>query len=434
MSTSNTAFALQEADSYIDYETFLSESFDANKYADSIIHDGGDAQTALSKLAFSIASIDKQIQNEVANNYDTLLGQVRGIRELEIVLSTVQSNITELKSSLNRLAGKIRDPYQQLNTYTIQLEHLHQSADLLRRLHRFVVLVRRLETQLDRDIAAAALTIHEIGIISKESDFDGIDIVTQEETFIGNAKQQIENEANTLLREGVQQQNQSKMAAGLQILYNMKQMETQVQSLITHMLNELTTDIRLAVDMSSLQKQMRASSSGPAVRRVNNEPTFGKQGQWQQAVWKRMETLFRTMGEGCIQIYALEKVLEIKKDSFLQVSYLEEVLKTLDATSLASRFWRMLAMNFEKELREATKTSGFLRNTFVNEYDKLHRLLQEFLSQVAVHNGVSLSDFSQSPEYIIMQRSISIFDRASKSSSATAAAAAASRTLNSHTK
>ena len=81
----------------------MSDNFDANKYADSIIHDGGDAQTALSKLAFSITSIDKQIQTQVANNYDTLLGQVRGIRELEIVLSTVQDNIIELKSSLNRL-------------------------------------------------------------------------------------------------------------------------------------------------------------------------------------------------------------------------------------------------------------------------------------------------------------------------------------------
>ena len=62
-----------------------------------------------------------------------------------------------------------------------------------------------------------------------------------------------------MLQEGVQQQNQSKMAAGLQILYNMKQMETQVQSLITHMLDDLTKDIRHAVDMSSLQKQMRGN-------------------------------------------------------------------------------------------------------------------------------------------------------------------------------
>ncbi|KAI8149956.1 Golgi transport complex subunit 5-domain-containing protein [Fennellomyces sp. T-0311] len=395
MSTSNTAFALQEADNYIDYETFLSESFDANKYADSIIHDGGDAQTALSKLAFSIASIDKQIQNEVAANYDTLLGQVRGIRELEIVLSTVQSNITELKSSLNRLAGKIRDPYEQLSNYTIQLEHLHQTADLLRRLHRFVVLVRRLETQLDRDIAAAALTIHEIGTIARESDFEGIDIVTQEQEFLENARKQIKDQANAQLRDGVTNQNQSKMAAGLQVLYNMKAMETTVQSLVTTVLDDLTSQIRYAVDMSSLQKQMRESSSGPAVRRVNNEPTFGNQGQWQQAMWKRMEELFRAMSDGCIQIYALEKVLEIKKDSFSQVSYLEEVLKTMDATSLVSRFWRLLSSNFEKELREATKTSGFLRNTFVSEYEKLERLLQEFLSRVALHNGVSLAEFSQ---------------------------------------
>lgn len=86
----------------------------------------------------------------------------------------------------------------------------------------------------------------------------------------------------------------------------------------------------------------------------------------------------------------------------------------MDATSLVSRFWRQLSAAFERELREATKgikmdgldgfsqvlimlflASTFLRSTFVSEYPKLERLVQDFLSQIALHNGVSMNDFSQ---------------------------------------
>lgn len=72
------------------------------------------------------------------------------------------------------LASKIRTPYQELQTHNVQLENIQKTTDLLRRAHRFSVLIRRLETQLppqqqttttdsSRDVAAAAVTIHEIG-------------------------------------------------------------------------------------------------------------------------------------------------------------------------------------------------------------------------------------------------------------------------------
>ncbi|KAI9318962.1 Golgi transport complex subunit 5-domain-containing protein [Dichotomocladium elegans] len=444
----STQLGLQEADVYIEYDKFLSENFDVNGYADSIINtspgtgDGSEITTALSNLSFNITSLEKQIQNEIAANYDTLLGQVRGIRELEIVLATVQTNVNELRSSLARLSSKIRTPYNQLRDYNIQLEHLQETSDILRRIHRFLVLARRLEAQLgnvsDNDMAAAALTLYEIEAISQEKDLDGIDIVTNTQPFIGKSRAHIEKEATKLLEDGLTSRNQTRMAAGLQILYNMKQVEEKVKQVVNNMLDKLASEIHNAVDMSSLQKQMRATGSTavPAVRRVNNEPTFASQGQWAEAIWTRMETLMESMADGCINLYGLEKVLDLKKDSFTQISYLEVVLKvtlsrakrcsvgtallnlgstkTLDANSLMSRFWRQLSSSFEKELREATKGSTFLRSTFINEYPKLHRLLQSFLSQVARHNCVPFSDFMQTPEYIIMIRSIAVFESAYK--------------------
>jgi hypothetical protein len=55
----------------IDYDTFLSDDFDANRYTTSIITESGvssdaiDVHTELSKLAFSIDIVNKQIQEQV---------------------------------------------------------------------------------------------------------------------------------------------------------------------------------------------------------------------------------------------------------------------------------------------------------------------------------------------------------------------------------
>lgn len=55
----------------LDYDTFLSDDFDANDYATAVIkeseesNDATDISTELSKLAFSIDIVNKQIQDQV---------------------------------------------------------------------------------------------------------------------------------------------------------------------------------------------------------------------------------------------------------------------------------------------------------------------------------------------------------------------------------
>jgi len=54
------------------------------------------------------------------------------------------------------------------------------------------------------------------------------------------------------------------------------------------------------------------------------------------------------------QVYTLEKVLKIKRDSVTQVDFLEEVMKTLDEKP-SFTFWTTLAKAFETQAKEATK-------------------------------------------------------------------------------
>lgn len=196
------------------------------------------------------------------------------------------------------------------------------TCDLLRKLYRFIILRRRLETQLSSSISSssadhiptAALILYELETVINECDFDGIDIVTHALPAIQQSRKRIEQEANELLKEGIEHQNQAKMAAGLQVFYNMKEMGQRLQKLIQTMLDDLIQEIRQVVDIQSLQK----STMGNASKNTT---------QWTHLLWERMETLMKSMGDQCIKIYNLEKVLEIKKDSLTQVSFLDEVAK-----------------------------------------------------------------------------------------------------------
>lgn len=150
------------------------------------------------------------------------------------------------------------------------------ACDLLRQLHRFIVLCRRLTVQYplakegkddpstvdDRDIASAATTIYKLGLIMGECDFDGIDIVTNDLAMIQQCRERVIQEGDRLLQEGIDTHSQTKMAAGLQIFYNLKMMVPKVEALTNGMLDDLNGSIRHVVDMQSLQKKVKGKQVG----------------------------------------------------------------------------------------------------------------------------------------------------------------------------
>ncbi|KAG2171368.1 hypothetical protein INT43_009029 [Umbelopsis isabellina] len=423
---------LQEADHYINYDAFLSDDFDVNEYVNSAMNDpdsseAGDAATALAKLSFNVDSLEKQIKDQVTSNNEVLLKQVVGIRELEIVLQTVNESIESLKQSLASLRQRIRSPKESLQSYISQLERISSAADILREVHRFLHLSRRLELQYpldqssgadgtdskvtaERDLSKAALTLSELQQMLVTCDFADIDIIDQMRPDIEKIHTRIFEEADRVLQHGIDTQNQAEIAVGLQVFYNLKYMAQKANEIVNVIIEDVVKNIKHVVNMQSIQKEVKglmpASNAGP--RRVNNEPTFGNQAVWAQTVWGRIEKLVDVFSDSCIKIKVLERVLDIKRDPITHVPFLDEVVKLMeDGSSLVNHFWRVLSVNFEREIREATKASVFLQNTLIGEYPKLLRYLHTFFSRVAIHDGIPLSEYSQSPEYVIMLRTLS---------------------------
>ena len=84
--------------------------------------------------------------------------------------------------------------------------------------------------------------------------------------------------------------------------------------------------------------------------RVRTEPTNVTAPQWSAALWTRLEAMFQEMADCCIkvyaypirldttietlQVYALEKVLNLKKDTATHVVFIDEAMKVHSSYSL----------------------------------------------------------------------------------------------------
>lgn len=73
-------------------------------------------------------------------------------------------------SAVERLRGKIVDPFNRIETQTVVLARLHETSDLLRRVARMQHLSKRLYSQMTNnvqgpDIIKAANSLHELGIL-----------------------------------------------------------------------------------------------------------------------------------------------------------------------------------------------------------------------------------------------------------------------------
>ncbi|KAJ3284748.1 Conserved oligomeric Golgi complex subunit [Borealophlyctis nickersoniae] len=413
--------------SSLDYKDFAKDTFDATEYgnvilkapSDSTFH-GMDVSTALAKLSFGIDHLNKQIQEQVTTHYEDLLHQVTGMSHLEESLTKVKESTVSLNASFDRVRAKIVEPYEQIQGRTRQLEHIQAAAEVLRRVIRFLYLVRRLETQLpggERELAKAALSLSEMDNIIEESDLNGIAVVDAELDGIAKAKEQIQSQADALLERGMASQNQTDVAAGLQVFHNLGQMAAKAQDIIEKMLERIGMEMRHAFDVASLNKEVKdatASTSQGPVRRVN-EPaaTSANAVAWNNALWARMEKLMDAMYDNAVKVYLLERVLSRKRDATTHVSFLDEVAKNMDG-NIVTFFWRILSHTFERELRLATKAhaSQFLHQLFQIGYPKLLRLFHDFFSRIAVVSGSVFNEETKSPESVHFLKSLAAFETA----------------------
>ncbi|KAF5351759.1 hypothetical protein D9756_007411 [Leucocoprinus leucothites] len=424
-----------------------------------------DMSVAISKLTFGIDDVSKQIRNLVTTHHEDLLQQASNAGKLGGSLTSIRQGLRDLDVSADKLRAKIHTPYESLQTHVLRLHKLHQASDVLRRTSRFVILARRLQAQMDemndrpdgddktasqmdgqtmsvsanaqnmdvedekeRAIARAALSIAELvsllestsdepvrapsiedGDNSTKSD-DGeaiqdislrsVNAVLAYEPFIQDARVRVTEEMENMVLTGLKTLNQTLLASSLQTAYNLRVLPTLVQRLLSDLSQAVEERIQNAFDLSRISKDALTNEPGaspnpqqsPAAyrSRVRTEPTSATVPQYTTALW----------------VYTLEKVLKMKKDTITQVVFLDEAMKLLENRPSAT-FWTSLTRSLDKHVRDTLKGSSFLQNTLGSGYPRLLRLFHEFFAKIAVYTDTVYISSYQSPETILVLRSIS---------------------------
>ncbi|ESK92953.1 conserved oligomeric golgi complex subunit 5-like [Moniliophthora roreri MCA 2997] len=454
----------------LDYSVFASPSFDPNDYANAVL--AGDpypppkASTkeeislAISKLSTGIDDVAKQIKTLVTARHEGLLAQAASANQLSGSLHSVRTGLTDLDSSVEKLRLKIRVPYELMQTKVSRLEKLQHASDLLRRTSRFIVLARRLLSQMaemdslgpatsdtnapkpsenatllnvnediedekERTIAKAALSIAELAQVLSDVNRNSesklllrsVNAVNAFIPFIEESRTKVTSEMENMVLTGLATLNQSILASSLQTAYNLRVLPQLVQSLISDLSQAVEDRIRTAFDMNKISRDVLDAASSPSQTqsptlyrsRVRTEPTNVTAPQWTAALWTRLEKMIEDMADCCVKVYTLEKVLKLKKDTVSQIVFLDEAMKLLENTPSAT-FWTALSRSLEKTTRDSAKASTFLQQALSSGYPRLLRLFHEFFAKVAVYTDTVYIHTYQSPETILVLRALSNFE------------------------
>lgn len=377
--TAKNSTVLQTLKEDATFERFLDNDFDPKGYANNVIQSRAIGE-CLEKLADGVRLLDKELHSQVVTRHEDLLQQATGIETLEGVLQMMQSRITSLQLSIERIHRQITEPYEKIKTRTSQLRRLQTTCDLLRRVIRISYLTKRLESQLKggtKETTKAAQSLNELGYLMEGVDLSGIEVLDKDIDWITNARKEVTSQAQNMLTQGMSTQNQTQVATALQVFHNLSSLRETVETLIHTLREELKASIADTLDIQNL---MYSQSNNAAPGRAAI-PVPGNTAMWRAALWTGMEKLMDKIYSTCGQVHHLLKVLSKKRDPVTHVCFMEEVLKDTKHSVLLS-FWGSLTSTLREEFAGAAQKSPFLKQAFEGEYPKLLRLYNELWSRL----------------------------------------------------
>jgi hypothetical protein len=262
----------------------------------------GDVSAELAKLNHGIVSpstfsrtwlsyptiqedVTKQIRQEITTSYPLLLTHLSSSLSLSSQLAPIQTSLTSLSSSLDRLQAKIHIPYENLSLLVRRLTLAATASDLTRRAARFVLLSRRLESQMarvqeikaeagegerERELAKAALSVAELDSLLKgpiPGDMDGpvnyeiipldtLDFVKAYIPSVDRARDTIIQEMETMVVNGLADLNQPLLSSSLQTAHNLRLLPDLVSNLLADLNDAVTLRIQRAFDSAAIGREV----------------------------------------------------------------------------------------------------------------------------------------------------------------------------------
>ncbi|KAI8874218.1 hypothetical protein GQ42DRAFT_159989 [Ramicandelaber brevisporus] len=422
------------------------DHLERDRTADARLRRGEDQLTALA------SAIDRELNELVAANAEVLLQQVIAVGGVKDTAQTVMDSVSQLQQNMAALRTRIRLPFEQISLYTRQLEHLHDAAELVRNTLALLQLVRRLRARdttatsntesLPTDLALRATILHSINQLQAVCDFSGVDVVTEQLEYVAKTRKETTSSALELLQRGFSTQNPLELATGIQIFYSLGTLGQVTGDFAERALNELNRTMSEALSPASIQAEVREINAARTAAYTAQQQQQQHQQQHQQqakqqsgglhyvstepVLWDRLDKVLGAISKVCVQIYAFDRVLQMKRDPVTQ-----HPLSTVVYTHLATRdgsnnsssnisnaslvkwFMSKLAQKIRTALETSCGESVAISKILMGSYPRLLLLFhQRFFATLAPaqQRNAAMEPITSRPENITILRALSEFE------------------------
>ncbi|XP_076749303.1 conserved oligomeric Golgi complex subunit 5 four way stop isoform X2 [Xylocopa sonorina] len=294
----------------------------------------------------------------------------------------MQLHAQSLLSAVERLRGKIIDPFNRIETQTTVLARLHETSDLLRRVARMQHLSKRLNSQMTNnvqgpDIIKAANSLHELEQLMMDTDLNGLDVIADDQQAIKSHRTTVQRIATHTLSQGLQTMDRTKVSTAVQVFQNLGIVNGAVDNIIDSALTEIEKIATESLDVTLATNQDPGKRAAPGRAAI---PSPGSSGNLRTRIWENLERLFQdTLYTYCLQIELLQRIL------------LEHHTKGLD--ELSQKFWNKVNSLLSKVLVERAQGSSFVKQALEGEYPKFLRIfldlrkrLKERSQSIGIYN------------------------------------------------
>ncbi|XP_034194071.1 conserved oligomeric Golgi complex subunit 5 four way stop isoform X1 [Osmia lignaria lignaria] len=317
----------------------------------------------INKLGQAIEILNSELQKQVLANHEDLLSQATWVEKLEGVLSIMQSHVQSLLSAVERLRGKIVDPFNRIETQTVVLARLHETSDLLRRVARMQHLSKRLYSQMTNnvqgpDIIKAANSLHELEQLMMDTDLNGLDVIADDQQAVKAHRMTVQRLATHTLTQGLQTMDRGKISTAVQVFENLGIVNGAIDNIMDSALSEIEKIATESLDVTLASNHDFGKRGAPGRAAI---PSPGSSGNLRTRIWDNLERLFQdTLYTHCLQIELLQRIL------------LEHHIKGLD--ELSQKFWDRVNCLLSKVLIERAQGSSFVKQALEGEYPKFLRI------------------------------------------------------------
>eukprot|EP00698_Gefionella_okellyi_P025074 TRINITY_DN9064_c0_g1_i1.p1 TRINITY_DN9064_c0_g1~~TRINITY_DN9064_c0_g1_i1.p1 ORF type:complete len:718 (-),score=163.99 TRINITY_DN9064_c0_g1_i1:181-2334(-) len=342
-------------------EEFLVDTFDELEFANRAI-ESNSVSDSLERLSRLVANLKQDIRGKVKEQYDELLDQLQFTQQLEDVMGSVKTGSAAIRHQVNVVIQDIGKPFETIRERTEQLHRLQTSSDLVRRVIRFITLVRKLRTFTGpRDLPKAAQSLFEIDTLLKEADLTGIELVDVDLPWLATTRDGLWKQTRSLLQHGLHTDDSQDVATALQVFYHMGSFLPEINALRDRIISECAESLDATLGAKRLVQTGRS-------------------------IWVPLEQCMHGLQSQCAKMWQVQRVLSESRDP-TTLARLADALG--EEGTIIPDFWRKFTDMVHDQLTITTRHAKANETMFIQSFPKLLSLLKDFWRRLAklVHNN-----------------------------------------------